>query len=95
MINEDLDVYLADFGVPCVVAGQTITGIFNQADDVMQFDVGNVQSRMFDLTLKTSDVTALVIKAKTVIVVNGVSYEVRQLDQPGDAAFTTCKVRKL
>lgn len=95
MIDEDLDCFLADHGVPCVVAGQTITGILNQADDVMQMDVGNVQSNMRDLTLKTSDVTALAIKAKIVIAVNAINYEVRSLDQPDDAAFTACKVRKL
>jgi hypothetical protein len=95
MIDEDLDCFLADHGVPCIVAGVTIAGILNQADDVMQMDVGNVQSNMRDLTLKTSDVTALAIKAKTVIAVNALNYEVRSLDQPDDAAFTVCKVRKL
>lgn len=101
MIDEDLDCYLEDHGVPCVVDGHGITGILNQADDVMQFEAGNVQSNMRDLTLKTWDVTALAIKFKTVVIVkdanglNPVNYEVRSLDQPDDAAFTVCKVRKL
>lgn len=95
MIDEDLDAFLEDHGVPCVVAGQAITGILNQADDGMQMDVGTVQSNMRDLTVKTSDVTALAIRAKTVIAVNAVNYEVRSLDQLDDAAFTVLKVRKL
>lgn len=95
MIDEDLDTFLEDHGVPCLVAGHQILGILDQPADVMQFDVGGVQSNMRDLTVKTSDVIALAIKAKTAIAVNGVNYEVRQLDQPDDAAFTILKVRKL
>ena len=95
MIDEDLDAFLEDHGVPCVVAGQLITGILNQADDVMQMDVGHVQSSMRDLTLKTSDVAALAIKARAVVMVNAVNYEVRALEQPDDAAFTVLKVKKL
>lgn len=95
MIDEDLDAFLEDHGAACVVAGQAITGILNQADDVMQMDVGHVQSSMRDLTLKTSDVAALGIKARTVIMVNAVNYEVRTLEQPDDAAFTVLKVKKL
>ena len=94
MFDDDLDFYLEDHGVPCVVAGQSILGILNQAADVMQFDLGGAGSTMSDLTVKTSDVNALAITVKTSIAVNGVRFEVRQLDQPDDGAFTILKVRK-
>lgn len=95
MFADDLDFYLEDHGVPCVVAGGSLVGILNQDADIVQFDIGHAQSAMRDLTVKTSDVVALGIAAKVAITINGVGYEVRQLDQPDDGAFTILKVRKL
>lgn len=92
---DDLDVYLADFGVPCVVTTHTFLGILNQPDDAMQFDAAIVQSNIRELTVKTSDISAASIGVKTSISIDGASYEVRSLEEPDDAAFTTLRVRKL
>jgi hypothetical protein len=94
MFSENLDIFLRDFGVPCTVAGQPITGILNQPDDQMLMAGVNILSTMYALTVKTSDVSAQLIKSKTVILINTVSYEVRDVMLQDDGSFTILTLSK-
>jgi hypothetical protein len=94
MFGENLDIFLRDFGAPCTVAGQPITGILNQPDDQMLMAGVNILSTMYALTVKTADVTAQLIKSKTVILINTVSYEVRDVMLQDDGSFTILTLSK-
>lgn len=94
MLADDLDVYLADFGVPCVANGCAFTGLLDQPDDSLRFESGQAQSSMRRLTVKTSDIGAASISAKTSITIGGAPYTVSAIEQLGDEAFTHLRVRK-
>jgi hypothetical protein len=95
MFDDDLDHYLDEHGRDCFVGGQPLRGILDKADDSMPYDGANVQTNVWNLTVKTAAVTALQIKFKTVIGIDVRSFEVRNLEELDDGAFTLLKVRKL
>jgi hypothetical protein len=95
MFAENLDVFLREFGLPCSVAAQAFIGILSQPDEQMLMAGVNVMSTMYELTVKSSDVSALTIKSKTVIVVAGINYEVRDVMLLDDGAFTKLTVSKV
>lgn len=94
MFAENLDIYLKDFGHPCSVGGQAFLGIPNSPDDQMLMGGVNITSTMYVLIVKSSDVAAYAIKAKTAIVVDGVNFEVRDPLMLDDGAFTQLTLSK-
>ncbi|MEO8804644.1 MAG: hypothetical protein ABI433_01065 [Burkholderiaceae bacterium] len=82
------DVYLRDFGVPCVAAARNFLGIFDRPDDVMNMGGVNIVSTMYALTVKTSDVVAAAILTGSAITVNGTAYVVRDSLAQDDGLFT-------
>lgn len=94
MFAENLDIFLREFGMPCSVAGQPFTGILNQPDEQMLMAGVNVMSTMYELTVKSTDVAALAIKSKTVIVIAAGNYEVRDVMLLDDGAFSKLSVSK-
>lgn len=71
--DDDLPVFLADFGVDATVAAVTHKVIFNKPDAVI-FD-GMQSSNDFTIRYLTSDFPAM--HDKTAITVNGTAYKIR------------------
>lgn len=85
---ENPDIFLKEFGVPCVFAARTFQGIFDKPDEMMNMAGVNVLSTMYVCIVKTSDVVASVIKSGTTGTVGGVSYAVRDVLMLDDGTFT-------
>ncbi len=90
-INDDLSVFIADFGVPCSKAGITFLALFDQPDDIVGFHASDMISRTYSVTYMSSSI--LLISGDT-IVVNGTSYKVQQAQQLDDGAFTQAVLKK-
>ena len=89
MIAEDLDVYLADHGVPCSVGTNNFLGIFDTPDENLSLTGGaGAHSTRFNLLMKTSDVRALEIKSGSAVTVNGSAYIARNPVMADDGAFS-------
>lgn len=83
---EDLDAFLADFGLPCQADGTAFLGLLDQPDEVMQLGRAGAHSRQVELTYR-SDAVALARDA--VVVVKSLPHQVREAPrQIGDGAFS-------
>lgn len=85
---DNPDVYLRDFGVPCVAASRNFLGIFDRPDEVMSMGGVNVISTMYVMVVKTADAVASAIVSGSAMTVNGVSYVVRDAIAQDDGTFT-------
>lgn len=86
MFAEDLQPYLADFGVPCVAGSVTFTGLLDQPDELLDLTRVNVHSRQYELTYITAQ--AALVREQD-ITVNGVAYIVREAPrQVDDGVFS-------
>lgn len=89
---EDLSVFLADFGVPCVFGAAQFAAIFGQEDDVLELPRAGTVSRQYTITYRTDQATLTRGQAGTVA---GVAYTVREAPkQVDDGAFTRCLLSK-
>jgi hypothetical protein len=85
---EDLDVFLADFGVPCIAGAAQFMALLDQPDEVLDLQRVSVQSRQFELTYRTDAATLTRGQALTV---DGTAYTVREAArQVGDGKFSRC-----
>jgi hypothetical protein len=85
-MEEDLDAFLADFGVPCQAEGVAFLGLLDQPDEVMQLARAGAHSRQVELTYR-SDAVALAREA--VVMVKSMPHQVREAPrQIGDGAFS-------
>lgn len=97
MFAENLDVFLREFGKPCVVAGRPdkpFLGIKEEPDSEVRVGGFNSKSTMYAVLVKTSVVTELDIKFNTAITVDGVAFTVREGEQIDDGAFTQLNITK-
>jgi hypothetical protein len=86
MDGEDLDAFLADFGVPCMAASVAFLGLLDQPDELMQLGRAAASSRQYELTFR-SDAVALARDA--VVLVRGTEHVAREAPhQIGDGAFS-------
>ena len=88
MFTEGLDVFLADFGVPCVANGHTFTGLLDMPDETMNMAGVNVMSTMYVCTIKTSDGLTASLASGTAITVNAAAYVIRDVVLLEDGSFT-------
>lgn len=88
MFTEGLDIFLADFGVPCVANGRNFTGVLDMPDETMNMAGVNVLSTMYACTIKTADSLAASLASGTAITVNAVAYVIRDVVLLEDGAFT-------
>lgn len=95
MIDEDLDAFLADHGLPCVCKGLSFLGIKDSSDSDVTGGGSAAQVNMVVLTVKTSDVVAAGIKHGVVIVVDGTAYSARNPERIDDGAFSTIPLTKV
>lgn len=98
---ENLDVFLADFGVSLRVgSGAQFLGILDGPDRAMNMGHANVITTDYVVEVKTSDVAANAIKRGTVIAVSNSpyiasgNYTVRDDLEEGDGAFTNVTLQK-
>jgi hypothetical protein len=82
-ITEDLDIFLADFGVSCTAGAITALGILDMPMEVLAGD--QVLSTDYTLTARASDFGDLQYGAE--ISVNGVPYTVRETRLIDDGAM--------
>jgi hypothetical protein len=73
-LNEDLSVFLADFGVSCTSGATTALGILDMPSQLIADSM--VISTDYQLTAKASDFGGL--KYNDAITVDGVAYTVRE-----------------
>jgi hypothetical protein len=90
---EDLSVFLADFGVPCIAGAASFLGILDQPDEIEQLGYAPVQSTDYALMYTTVQAT---LRRGDAITVNNVAYTVREAPrQQGDGAFSRVLLSKV
>ena len=83
---ENLDAFLAHFGVPCLADSVPFLGLLDQPDELQQLARVGAHTRQYELTYR-SDAVALV--RDQAVVVKGVPHQVREAPrQIGDGAFS-------
>jgi len=89
-ITEDLDVFLADFGVSCTAGDTTANGILDMPGEVVAG--GMVLSTDYSLTARHSNFGTLT--AGDAIEVDGEDYTVRENRRIGDGKFVEIALQK-
>jgi len=89
-ITEDLDVYLADFGVSCTAGATTANGILDMPGEVVAG--GMVLTTDYSLTTRFSNFGTLI--AGDAIEVDGEDYTVRENRRIGDGKFVEIALQK-
>lgn len=91
MINDDLTLFLGDFGVSCTAGAITALGILDMPSQIVSGDM--VLSTDYSLTCRTADFGGLVYGDG--ITVNGQAYQVREVRKLDDGAFCEVALTKL
>ena len=89
-ITEDLDIFLADFGVSCTAGAGSALGILDMPSQVLAGDM--VLSTDYTLTARFADFGGL--QYGDPITVAGVNYQVRETRQIDDGAFVEIGLQK-
>lgn len=93
MFDEDLDAFLADFGMPCVFGASSFRALLDQPDEVMDLGRASAQSRQYAITYRTDQAALTRGQAGTV---EGVAYTVREAPrQVDDGRFSRCILTKV
>jgi hypothetical protein len=91
MFNEDLGVFLNDFGVSCTSGATTALGILDQPGQILAD--GMVISTDYQLTARTADFGGLLYG--DAITVDGVIYQVRETRKVDDGVMVEISLTKL
>ena len=91
MLNESLDAFLADFGVPVTDGTTTTTGILDMPSEVIAG--GMVITTDYALTVKSSVYPNL--KYGDALTVNGAAYTVREVRAQDDGQFAIVYLSKV
>lgn len=89
-ITEDLDVFLADFGVSCTAGATTANGILDMPSQVVSD--GMVLTTDYTLTTRASNFGSLVRGDS--IIVDGTSYTVRETMLLDDGKFVQIALQR-
>jgi hypothetical protein len=89
-ITEDLDIFLADFGVSCTAGAVTATGILDMPSQILSD--GMVLSTDYTLTARASNFGSL-IRGNS-ITVDSVAYTVRETMLIDDGKFVQIALQK-
>ncbi len=89
-ITEDLDIFLADFGVSCTAGAVTANGILDMPSQILSD--GMVLSTDYTLTARTSAFGSLI--RGNAITVDGVGYTVRETMLMDDGKFVQIALQK-
>ncbi len=91
MITENLDVFLADFGVSVTAGAITGVGLFDMPTQVIAD--GMVLTSDYTLTAKTSDFGG--VSYGDAITVDGTAYQVREVRRLDDGKFCEIGLSKV
>lgn len=91
MINEDLAIFLDDFGVSCTAGAVTALGILDMPSQIISGDM--VLSTDYTLTARVADFGGLVYGDG--ITVGGVAYQVREVRKLDDGMFCEVALSRL
>lgn len=89
-LNEDLGVFLNDFGVSCTAGAVTALGILDMPSQIISGDM--VLSTDYTLTARFADFGGL--KYGDAIAVAGTNYQVRETRKIDDGAFVEIGLTK-
>lgn len=89
-ITEDLDIFLADFGVSCTAGAITALGILDMPSQIISD--GMVLSTDYTLTTRASNFGNLIRGAS--ITVDGTAYTVRETMLLDDGKFVQLGIQK-
>ena len=89
-ITEDLDIFLADFGVSCTAGAVTATGILDMPSQILSD--GMVLSTDYTLTARASNFGSLIRGSS--ITVDSVAYTVRETMLIDDGKFVQIALQK-
>jgi hypothetical protein len=89
-ITEDLDIFLADFGVSCTAGAVTANGILDMPSQILSD--GMVLSTDYTLTARTSNFGSLI--RGNAITVDSVAYTVRETLLIDDGKFVQIALQK-
>ena len=89
-LTEDLDMFLADFGVTCVAGAVTATAILDTPSQIISD--GMVITTDYTLTARSSNFGSLVRGAS--ITVGGAAFTVRETMLIDDGAFVEIALQK-
>jgi hypothetical protein len=89
-ITEDLDIFLADFGVSCTAGAVTANGILDMPSQILSD--GMVLSTDYTLTARTSNFGTLIRGSS--ITVDSVAYTVRETMLIDDGKFVQIALQK-
>jgi len=89
-ITEDLDIFLADFGVSCIAGAVTANGILDMPSQILSD--GMVLSTDYTLTARASNFGSL-IRGNS-ITVDSVAYTVRETMLIDDGKFVQIALQK-
>ena len=89
-ITEDLDIFLADFGVSCTAGAVTANGILDMPSQILSD--GMVLSTDYTLTARASNFGSLI--RGNVITVDSVAYTVRETLLIDDGKFVQIALQK-
>lgn len=84
MFKENLDVFIADFGLDVCYGDVYTRGLFDMPDQNILS--GNVTSTEYSLTYKTEVLPNLLSGNK--VNVDGIDYKIREVEKIGDGAFS-------
>lgn len=91
MLSENLDVFLADFGVTVTNGTTTTTGVLDMPSEVIAG--GMVITTDYALTVKSSAFPGL--KYADALTVDGAAYTVREVRAQDDGQFSTVYLSKV
>ena len=89
-ITEDLDIFLADFGVSCTAGAVTANGILDMPSQILSD--GMVLSTDYTLTARASNFGSLI--RGNAITVDSVAYTVRETILIDDGKFVQIALQK-
>jgi hypothetical protein len=89
-ITEDLDIFLADFGVSCTAGAVTANGILDMPSQILSD--GMVLSTDYTLTARASNFGSLI--RGNAITVDSVAYTVRETMLIDDGKFVQIALQK-
>ena len=90
-MEENLDVFLADFGLDVQFGDICTKGIFDMPDQNILG--GQVTSTEYSLTFKTEDIPLL--KNNDALSVDEINYKVREIEKIADGKFTRATLTKI
>mgnify|MGYP006266974905 CR=1 FL=1 len=91
-LNEDLGIFLSDFGVSCTAGAISAFGILDMPSQIIATD-GMVLSTDYMLTARAADFGGLLYGDG--ITVDGVNYQVREVRRVDDGKFVEIALMKL